>query len=234
MLFVSSGFPTHTETIELPRMEELLLNEFINYVYAEDVYKYGTELHKYLLDKTPISNKRKYVVVTSVVQFLVPEVSPVININKLDHEWHVDANTDYLVNGDETYACDYHLLISGHKLTSVTEFNENIIKIDVDNGEDINHYLNNEPSITKLISGREIDTNKIYTFDSKSIHKAKRSKQPEFRFFYRVIETNIEFPYYSRYENAIKHSYVYNGINKPQIKNIEKYHNSIIINTNRG
>jgi len=60
-------------------------------------------------------------------------------------------------------------------------------------------------------------------FVSSGLPKAKRSKQPEFRFF-RVIETNIEFPYHSRYENAIKHSYVYTGINKPQIKNIEKYH----------
>lgn len=93
MEVILKGFPTEiSEHIELPTIAELLLYPMFFDVDIEDVYKYGTDFHRYLIDKTPLRNNKRHISVLSEVRFMGPNLrSCTKNIPDPVREWHIDC-----------------------------------------------------------------------------------------------------------------------------------------------
>lgn len=212
--FKTKGFPTRvTDKIELPPIEELLLMPFINTVEADIVYKKGTDFQRFLIDKTPITNKKKYVYIQSQVSLQTPKISPVINDFKLDKEWHVDGQDNFIYDDNI-----FHLLVN--KTTSMIEFNCAEIEGYFENSLDLIRQANDENSeLSKKIIPKEIEPYRIYTFNNTDIHRARREAKPEFRFIFRVIETDVEM---NDGVSVFGESYVYHGSTEP-LENIMQY-----------
>lgn len=176
------GFPAEIGNyIDLPDIPELLLMPMYNNISADDFYKHGTEFQRYMLDQVPLRNRTKHVVLKWFIQFLYPEIGACdIKIDpKYENEWHIDAD----VSGGEYY---WHIITS--PCTSRTEFNINPFKLDVEQGQ-IRAYLNAAEKELGLV-GRKIDSNKFCTFTN-HVHRPAPPEKPEFRFFFRVQETNF-------------------------------------------
>lgn len=214
MIFKTNGFPTTiSDHIDLPPIEDLLLMPFMIGIPVEDARKYGTEFQKYLIDKTPLSNKKKYIYIQMIIKYLTPSVSPVINDYATDQEWHVDANG--LADPNDVI---FHLMVN--KTTSMTDFNTTPFEVEVESPNELIKRIHTPGSLeSKLLVPKQIESNKIITFDNTHIHRANRTSKPEFRFIYRVIESNIEKP---TGDPQIGVSYVFNGGRKPII-NIKQH-----------
>jgi hypothetical protein len=214
--FKTKGFPHRmTGKVELPDMAELLLMPIVNSVFVEDARKYGTEFQKRLIDSTPFTNKKRYIYIQMQTSLLTPEVSPVVNINKNDYEWHVDGNDSF-----EYDDVVYHIL--QNKTTSMTDFNTTPFETE-DREEDgaskvIRKMNDPESDISKLLVPLTVIPERIYTFDNTNIHRAKRTTRPEFRFFYRVVESDIPLRVDQR---KVGRAYVYDGSTQ-SITNIEQ------------
>lgn len=168
-----------SERIDLPRIEHIL-TEIPMYQSCDisDIYRYGGEDIIRILDKVQITNRYRYVTVTTSVQLLSPGVTPAPRRN-----WHFDAST--FMEGSVI-----HLLISD--TTSLTEFlAEDIILNDFSENSnliDVEVYMNQNHHIINPV---QVEPNRIYTFDgSKHLHRAIPAKGFELRFMLRILEAN--------------------------------------------
>lgn len=180
------GFPDEIgEELKLPDIAELLVMPMFNNISAEDLRKHGTDFQRYLLDKTPLRNTTKYIAVKSFVQFLYPGIGACdIKIDpKYQDEWHID----YDPRGNEFY---WHILTS--ECTSRTEFQINPITVMTDGKRAVRQVLNEDAEKLGL-KGKRIPPNRITTFTN-HIHRPTPPKKPEFRFFWRVQETDYLTP----------------------------------------
>lgn len=220
--YVSTGFPkVVSPKIELPSIEELLLMPFLNNVKIEDAYKYGCEFQKEVLDKTQFFGKN-HIYVQWMITLQTPEISPVINQYALDKEWHVDGRDTYEENDFV-----FHLMVN--ETTSMTDFNTAEFELDLPSNQtsELISRINMEGTKeNSLLVPQTIEPNRIYRFNNNHIHRAKRVTKPEFRFFYRVAETDERMPddspdYYS--------SFVFHGDRSP-ISNVKQFSKDGFIN----
>lgn len=218
-IFKLSGFPTEiSDSIEIPSVAELLKMNFYQYADLEQVYKNGGSFYKKLLDLAPLRNDRKYSMVTSRVQYLQPEAVSIVYLEN----WHVDGENKLHDSNDLV-----HLLISD--CTAKTVFNINSIDIEVDSDENLKSFNRKLKQVDFGLVGKSIDPCKFVTFDISHAHKAVNAKIPEFRFMFRIVESDVMKPL--KYEE-LKNSFVFKDIDGEitEVKNIQKYENGIFIN----
>lgn len=219
-IFKTSGFPSEiSEKIEMATVPELMYMPIYQYVSVEDAYKYGGEFYRKLLDAAPIKNDRKNAILTAKLQYLNPNS---LSIKFLEN-WHGDGERNPFESKDRI-----HLLISD--CTAITEFNTNEFEIEMEENEtqaDLNDRLKNYDF---PFEAKSIEPNKFITFDISHIHRAVAAKKPEFRFMFRIIESNSLNP--SPYEKAnLRMSHVYKEINGKllEVPNIEKFENGVFV-----
>lgn len=187
------GFDTLNigETLDLPDIAELFRSPMMFNADIEDAYKYGDDFVRHLIDKTPITHKRKYIYVSAKLQYLTPERSPIPNV-----DWHCDPG---VINPYWSDAIT-HIMATGSKnLSSLTEFFDKPVDIHLpQNVHQMNHREFREwitPIVPSLgITPVAIPVDKMVTFMPQHIHRAIYPTKPEFRYFWRVMETDIYSP----------------------------------------
>ncbi len=213
-----NGFPKLTDYIELPDLPELLRSPIMIQLSAEDAWKHGGELIRYLLGVTPLENDKKYVAVTSQIQYLTPEFSSVRSEIKPAGDWHVDASG---LNSDDT---NYLML---NQTDCNTEFNNKPLTIEHFSPEmmqsDFVRFINDN---NIGIEPRMLEGNRIATFGCRDIHRAVNANKPTLRFMWRVSESNHLKPVPVSKE-SFGTSFVFKY--KAMFPNIEQTKNGVII-----
>ncbi|RPK20054.1 hypothetical protein [Paenibacillus xylanexedens] len=213
-----NGFPKLTDYIELPDLPELLRSPIMVQISAEDAWKHGGELVRRLLGVTPLKNDKKYISVTSQIQYLTPEFSSVRSEVKPAGDWHVDASG---LNSDDTN----YLLLNGTDCN--TEFNSNPLIIEqftpeTSQSEFVRFINHNDIGI----QAQMLEGNRIATFGCRDIHRAVNAKRPTLRFMWRVSESNSLKPVaVSKDSFGISHVFKY----KTMFPNIEQVNDGVII-----
>jgi hypothetical protein len=169
------GFPTEvSEPIELPDIGELLMYPAFHGISGDDFLKHATEFQRYLFNKIPLKNDKKNVIVRSGVWLLKPRTrSHVSNTG----DWHFDS--------------DPRVFILSSPCSALTEFNLNPLVIQSSSDETrlaLGNRISRSPKKFGVV-GRQIDPGRIYTFEE-HLHRAVDPKRIEFRFFFRVKETD--------------------------------------------
>lgn len=219
MQVVLKGFPTEiSDKIELPDIAELLLYPMFFDTDIEDVYKYGTDFHRYLIDKTPLRNTKRHISVLSEVRFIGPYLrSCTGNNGDPNREWHIDCEENE--DGRHIYHEErdiVHLLTN--EVTSMTEFNENEIIVPISPNRPYDEFITYiYDNINTLgIKPKKMPANRIVTFTN-HLHRATNPERPEFKFMFRIVETDRLRPP-SRYEK--EHMVKVKGIGGVDIDNI--------------
>lgn len=197
------GFPEMSDKIELPNIATLINMPWFQYADIDDVYKYGGETARYLLSKTPLSFKKKYTLIANRVQYLNPSRMSIKYVGR----WHTDSSGYPLASEEDDTV---HLLIS--KCTAITQFNTVPVELapfDIGTRNHvINHYMEENKDKLGLIA-RDIEPERFVTFDHRHAHRAVQAKEEEFRFMWRVIESD-KFAPISYPQCSVDRSYSYN------------------------
>lgn len=177
-----NGFPELSEYIELPDLPELLRSPIMVQLSIEDAWKHGGELVRYLIDKTPFRHDKKYIAITSQIQYLTPDFSSVRSEIKPSGDWHVDAS------GLNSLDTNYLLL---NETDCNTEFNSEPLVFEHFTPEtlqsDFVRYINDGDV---GIKPRMLEGNRIATFGCRDIHRAVNAKRPTLRFMWRASESD--------------------------------------------
>lgn len=185
---------------------------------AEDAVKHGGELIRYLLDKSPLQNNRRYVAVTSQLQYLKPGFSSVHSIILPRNDWHIDSSG--MVSRDIMYLLQ-------NETDCNTEFNANPISFEQFHEKspmmDFHQFINHSECglMPQMIQG-----NRVHTFGCKNIHRASNPTKPTFRFIWRVVESDVLVPFVKS-EETFGISYVYKY--RARFPNIQQVDNGIVI-----
>lgn len=236
MGFKLKGFPTEiSDYIEIPDMAELLTYPIFFDTPIEEVYKYGSDFQKKLLDMTPLRKTKKIITVLSEVKFLDNRYRSCTGFNDQfienpDKEWHIDSEEDALKRMPRYYEETDVVHLFTSKATSMTEFNENEIYIDFDHNqktlEEFYSYLQNNIK-TLGIKGKLMPSNRIVTFTN-HLHRATPSSRIEFKYMFRVVETDRpRLPSNPVYDRDFK-STIIDG-NNERILNVEQDETAIHI-----
>lgn len=180
------GFPTlkMTDKIELPDMAELLMQPQLYRASLDDAYKYGGDFTRYLIEKAPLTHKRKHILVSSFIKHLNPFLGTV-----RAPTWHTDAgyHQDNIT----------HILVANSSSIR-TEFLEKEITLETDVDltkmcqSNYVYYLN-EVFPHKMV-GKEIDSDMYVTFSHRHPHKINLPQDSHLRFFVNIIETDDILP----------------------------------------
>lgn len=186
------GFPNEiSNKIEMPDIAELLMYPLFTRMEAENFFKYATDFQKKLFDMCPLKNNTRHVIVLSTVTILDPRKRVITYPNSHGGEWHVDGTFGSMFEQKDTL----HLLLS--HTTATTEFNTNAMELDLHEGMTRREFgaLINSNKIEPLLVPKSIETDKICTFNSYHIHRPIPSKNIQFRFTFRVSETDRDDPF---------------------------------------
>ncbi len=210
MMYRTSGFPSIvTGPIEPMPIGDLLLMPFMRNVPLEKAKKLGTDYQRYLLSRVPFFHTKKYILISFSVQYLTSDLSPVKNVERDDREWHVD--------GGDTYDDLEHIFhIMASPCYSLPEFNMTSFEVEVPKPTEMITLINQDDHpLRSLIVGQEIKPYHIITFDNNNIHRAKKPPVPEFRFFFRVVESDSSY----ELDDTMGESFVFSSF-QPAHKNI--------------
>jgi hypothetical protein len=193
MSIVLPGFPAAGNRIESPDVAELLL--YPNFIVAEadTVWKFGSDFQRELLSKCNLKHNRKHVTVYSGVHVVSKQMRPITTVGlnaERGREWHIDGldNQSY----DHFYPEEtVHLYLSHASLP--TEFQKYPLEITdpkllAMNRYDFCYWLNTDEGIAH-IDAAPIENERIYEF-SNHIHRALVPDRPQFRYTFRVRETD--------------------------------------------
>jgi len=190
---ILKGFPTKiSEEIELPDIAELMIYPSFHNHDIEDVYKYGTDFQKYLIEKIDLSNTKKQVYVTSQVTLLTPTVRSFIPADGivLGAEWRIgyEGEGQYVYNEERDIV---HLLTNN--VTSHTQFLEEDVIVNISPDTEYSEFINYvHDNFEKLnIKPKNAEPNKIITFTN-HMHREAPPLRPEFKFMFKVVETDRE------------------------------------------
>lgn len=222
------GFDTVevTKKIDMPDIGELITLPFCANVDIEELYKYGGDTIRHIIDHAPIKNDRKYVTVNTKTQILSKNVTSAPRAN-----WHFDTSSF-----KEDEYTRVHLLLSN--TNAPTEFTENEIILEQfdENSSvlDVEVYCNH--NIDSLVTGiKTVESNVFSTFNGGShLHRAVRPTRTEFRFMFRILEGDV--PGQKFHDSLTNMSEVYDdGITDPSnvtpeyiANNLTKSYKSIV------
>jgi hypothetical protein len=213
------GFPTQiSEEIPIPDMAELLTYPFFFDTDIEDAYRYGTDFQKKLLDSIPNLGEsgKKTISVLSEVRFLGPKYrSCTGSFDDHDIEWHIDCEENE--DGSHIFTEERDIVhLYTNQTSSMTEFLEE--ELIVPNSQETMDYARFHQFFVESIRSGSISpktkpmpANKIVTFTN-HMHRASDPKQYEFKYMFRVVETNRMRPP-SRYNPEVNASRVTNPDN---------------------
>jgi hypothetical protein len=185
--FYIKEFPTEIgDFIEFPNIAELLFMPMYGLISYDDLYKTGPDFYRTLLSKCPITGNYKYVAISSYMQLLSPNAYSVSNkINTgYKHEWHTDAIENMF---DEPSTI--HIIMSD--CTATTSFNEHAMRVNIDknmNNREFIHLVNEKADEWEL-KPKKVEPQKFCTFTN-HVHRSTAPDHKEFRFFFRVMESN--------------------------------------------
>jgi len=231
--FKVKGFPSEiSDYIELPNMAELLMyNQFFD-ISAEAVMKYGSDFHRHLLNRTPLRNDKKHVSVMSQIRIMLPSMRSCTRCDDdPNNEWHIDCELSEKNLKNHVYhrpTDRIHLL--SNEVTCPTEFLEKDIEVDFDHDQPYSDFIKwFKKEKIHLLSPKSMPSNKIVTFDS-NLHRATNPKQIEFRYMFRVVETDRERPpdhEMNEFQNAVK---AFNGSRNSYFEHLRREKGRITIN----
>jgi hypothetical protein len=183
------------EKLELPfPLIELLRTPQGIRISADDMYKHGGEIGRWLLDRTPIKNNRKHVVTYLTLNYLEPNISHVPTT-----DWHCDgSNVPFLA--DDIF---HTMICMGEGLSGEikTEFLKEEKKILIPDSIDVNSFTH--ASFRRWITDREqeynftsveCDVGKMCTWTTLHLHRVGLAKTPQFRMFWKVAESDSLLP----------------------------------------
>jgi hypothetical protein len=178
------GFPTEVSgPIELPDIGELLIYPAFQGIVADDFYKHATDFQRDLFNKVPTRNDRKNVIIRSGVWLLRPGTRS--HVNRLG-DWHLDGGSN-----DAHRQPDERVFILSSPCSALTQFNLHPLEVESPPEEtfvQLGNRISKDPKKFGVI-GRSIEPCRIYTFEN-HLHKAVDPSRIEFRFFFRVRETD--------------------------------------------
>lgn len=225
---ILKGFPTEiSDYIELPDIAELLTYPMFFDADIDFVYKYGSDFQRKLIDMAPLRNTKKVISVLSEVLYLEPGFRTCTGVpDDPFKEWHIDCEENENVNGKHIYHEErdiVHLLTN--ECTSMTEFNKNEIVLNWDYDRPYSEFrqflIDNRDKIN--IIPQKMPHNRIVTFTN-HLHRATNPKVPEFKYMFRIVETDRDRKPVNRVNNSVKIT----GKNG-EILNIERQKGKIII-----
>lgn len=205
-----------SEEIELPGLYNLMNMQWVKKMNAEDVYKHGGELNRYLLSKTPITHSRKYAIVDSLLYCLPADTS-----NLHISSWHLDSpnNINHIMIGKGKDLCK----------TSPLSFIKDDINLEIEDGinkEQFGKVIENK--VNNGLETVEAELGKIVTFNGSNLKKISPAKKLEFRFVWRVIESDDITP--DNLKDALKDRsrMLYTGV-ADSVLSIEKIPRGIVM-----
>jgi hypothetical protein len=160
-------------------------------ISADDMYKYGGEVGRWLLGQTPIRNNRKHVVTYLTINYLEPNLSHVPTT-----DWHCDgSNVPFLA--DDIF---HTMICRGEGLSEEikTEFLKEDKKIIIPDEIDINKFTH--ASFRRWITDYEnfesveCEAGRMCTWTTLHLHRVKLAKTPQFRMFWKVAESDSLLP----------------------------------------
>jgi hypothetical protein len=190
------GFPSITvsDTIDLPfRIDEVLRTPWGTRISADDAYKHGGEIMRYLLDHTPLHNTKKYVNIYLGVHYVTPQLLSVPT-----SDWHCDGSGAPFLADDilHTMICD----TVGLGTNLRTEFLAEHLDLDVADYHHIDQMNHQEfrqwiaTYIGDDVTPEEVEPSKMYTWTSRHLHRVGFAKEPHFRMFWKVAESDLLVP----------------------------------------
>lgn len=221
------GFPEQVgEYIDFPNDGELLQYPYFNWALAEEVREHGTEFQKSLLDRAPLRNNKKYVYVVNSFRYLYPGIFANLPEFGPRNEWHTDGLlADNFV----------HIIMSD--VSCRTEFNTTPFTLEVPEEELNNGYTwflkeGMEKDKEWGLSPRQVDGQRFVTFTN-HVHRASIPSKYEFRFFFRVIETDSDARLRSRGPSPVTYnSGVYQNVEPKHLPSISHMPNGFMIHCN--
>jgi hypothetical protein len=195
---------------------------------ADDVYKFGGEFNRKMLESTPLKNNKKYVSVTSIIQYLTPNTASIPHT-----DWHCDPG----VSAPFLQDAYLHILCSSDsKITSNTEFFDKPVDFLVDDyyltarHREFREHLT--PKVDDMgIKPKAIEMNKMVTFTNLHAHRAVNPIGNELRYFWRVQESDVDPPKPLAH-SMINSATVMRKSDSKIIPSIEQKHNMIVIRNN--
>lgn len=184
MTVLIPGFPIPmNQVIDFPDIAELLMYPQFQCIDAEDYRRYATDFQRYLLDQLPLKNDKGHVLIRSGVSLLEPGVRSHTGGNG---DWHIDGigPLDHVVPLERV-----HIVCSPCK--ALTEFNLCPLAIEALDGETRQQFCRRIracPSSFGVVP-QAIQPGRVYTFEN-HLHRAVEPSRIEFRFFFRVRETD--------------------------------------------
>lgn len=195
---VLEGWPTlkFSEKFDMPELIDCMASPFVFRASLDDAYKYGGEVHRYFIDRAPLSNNSKYYSFFLDVKFIRPGICPISTT-----AWHCDGSIySYKCNDlTHTYIGDSSELMTQFLSDELTV--EDNVDIEGLTHMEIREYLekNQERFGFKV---KEVEPNRFTTFNSRHVHRVLTPQKPEFRFFVQIRESNEDAPL--SWEKSIK------------------------------
>jgi hypothetical protein len=226
--YLVKGFPEDVgKPIVLPNIGEFLRLPAYGRVSADDLYKYGGETFRHLLDNAPLRNDKKHVIIMAFTQYLYPDVRSIPSVTKVDDEdWHRDGCSSLYYNEMRN-----HILVTD--CSARTEFNLNALTLKFDrdlNGDEFNAYVSKNYKELGIVP-KKIPPNCFVTFDN-HVHRRSAPTGYEFRFTFRITETDMIEP--RSYAESIFESHFVasaRGGWDDRHKKIERFDDRIVIYT---
>jgi hypothetical protein len=198
MRFTVPGFPDEISAdVEIPDMAELLTYPMFLRASPETVTTHGTDWQRLLLDLTPFRHDSPYQTISTGVHIQSPGyrtlVGPSSAHDRPHMGWHIDGPGD-----DDHVTAAERVFLMESPCTSLTQFNESRIDIDVDadllrDRDELTRYLIANAAALG-IRGRAIPPARIVTFTN-HLHRPVVPRRLEFRFFWRARESHLDAPY---------------------------------------
>lgn len=184
-----------SERIELPfTFMEMLRSPWGIRIDAEDLYKNGGEINRFLLDKTPLKHDKKYVVCYVNVVYLTPQLLSVPTI-----DWHCDGSNVPFLADDRLHT----MVCVGEHISAElkTEFLKKGVTLQVPDEVSRMTHVDFRRWITTNADqygidemSVKVDEGVINTWTSRHLHRVLFAERPHFRFFWKVSESDLLTP----------------------------------------
>lgn len=215
------GFPGQSNVyIESPNIAELLFMPIFSRCDVDSFRKHATQWQKDLLDQVPFIGGYKYHVIDTYPQFLYPDMCPVGTRSQANllYEWHCDGfksvesepTVFHIFQTDSecgTMFLDEDVELELPENMPISQFNTHVALLGAEQWKD---------------RGVQVKNNRFTTF-SNHIHRSVAPRQKQFRYFFRISESNIITPATDREQPRLENgSFIHHDGRTVKVPNINK------------